>query len=103
MSWSKKKINLTEDSAALHLLQQIRDEAHRFAITAHRNKRQQQQIKSKLETIPGVGSARRAAILTYFGGFQALLKASTTEIAKVQGISKKMSLMIYEHLHSEDQ
>ncbi len=102
LSWRSDKLNLTEDSAALHLLQQVRDEAHRFAITAHRNKRQQQQIRSKLETIPGVGPARRAAILTYFGGFQSLSKASIEEITKVPGISRKMSVVIYSHLHGED-
>jgi excinuclease ABC subunit C len=102
LSWRTDKLNLMEDSAALHLLQQVRDEAHRFAITAHRNKRQQQQLRSKLETIPGIGSARRAALLTYFGGFQSLAKASAEDIAKVPGISKKMSVIVYAHLHGED-
>lgn len=88
------------ESGALHLLQQVRDEAHRFAITGHRARRAKARRKSPLEGIPGLGPKRRRELLRYFGGQQEIKKASEAEIAKVTGISKKLAEDIYEYLHS---
>ncbi|MGL6029935.1 MAG: excinuclease ABC subunit UvrC [Legionella sp.] len=95
-----REINLPEDSKALHLLQHIRDEAHRFAITAHRKKRQKTRTKSTLEEIEGVGGKRRQALLHRFGGIRELAKAPCEEIAKVPGISDSLALRIYQYFHS---
>ena len=88
---------LPEHSPALHLLQHIRDEAHRFAITTHRGQRQKARLESSLESIEGVGSKRRQALLRRFGGIRELSKASIEEIAKVEGISAKLAEKIYQH------
>lgn len=95
----QQEITLPIDSLALHLLQQIRDEAHRFAIAAHRKKRQKKSIASSLENIPGVGPKRRQALLRRFGGLRELSKAPVDEIAKVHGISEDLAVKIYEHLN----
>jgi len=93
MSWAP-------ESPALHLLQHIRDESHRFAITAHRKKRQKTTLSSTLNTIPGVGENRRHALLQRFGGLRELANASREEIAKVSGISDKLAMRIHEHFHN---
>lgn len=93
------EITLPTDSPALHLLQHIRDEAHRFAITTHRKKRQKVSLESSLETIDGIGAKRRQALLRRFGGLRELAKASVEEIAKVRGISQELAVRIYEHFH----
>ncbi|CEG57957.1 excinuclease ABC subunit UvrC [Legionella fallonii] len=95
-----REFTLPEDSKALHLLQHIRDEAHRFAITAHRKKRQKARLDSTLETIEGVGAKRRQALLHRFGGLRELAKAPMEEIAKVPGISEGLAQRIYHHFHS---
>lgn len=82
------------------LLQHIRDEAHRFAITKHRKKRAKARAISPLENIPGVGAARRKALLQHFGGWQLLKDASVEEIAKVSGISPALAAVIYQELHN---
>lgn len=100
--WGRnKEIHLEPDHPALHLIQQIRDEAHRFAITAHRKKRGKQQLQSKLDQIAGVGKKRRAALLQHFGGYAELKKASEAEIAAVQGVSAKLAKHIYAVLHEK--
>ncbi len=96
-----KEVVLPEVSPALHLLQQIRDEAHRFAITGHRQRRAKARKTSPLEQIPGLGPKRRRALLTYFGGQQALDRASEQQIAKVPGISRKLAADVYAALHNE--
>lgn len=100
LSDEDREITLPSDSPALHLLQHIRDEAHRFAITLHRQKRQKVSLDSSLETIEGIGSKRRQALLRRFGGLRELAKAPLDEIAKVQGISKHLASRIYEHFHA---
>ncbi len=95
-----KEIALPTESAALHLLQQIRDEAHRFAITGHRQRRSKARKQSPLEQIPGLGPKRRRELLRHFGGQQEISKASQAEITKVAGISKKLAENIYESLHN---
>lgn len=95
-----KEIAIPSESGALHLLQQIRDEAHRFAITGHRARRAKARKQSTLEEIPGLGPKRRRELLRYFGGQQEISKASESEIAKVAGISKKLAENIYAYLHN---
>ncbi|WP_445366094.1 excinuclease ABC subunit UvrC [Microbulbifer sp. ANSA001] len=98
---SNKELVLSADSAALHLIQQVRDEAHRFAITGHRARRDKKRRESPLEGIGGVGPARRRALLRHFGGLQEIKKATVTEIASVEGISRKLAQDIYSALHHE--
>ena len=88
-------------SPALHLLQQVRDEAHRFAITGHRQRRAKTRQQSPLEQIPGLGPSRRRELLKYFGGQQEIMRASEADLARTPGISKKLAAVIYESLHSE--
>lgn len=96
----KHAIHLDSDSLALHLIQQIRDEAHRFAITGHRKQRDKKRYTSVLESIPGIGAKRRREILHYFGGIQAINRASLEELANVPGISYSLAKRIFEALHT---
>lgn len=93
------KIQLPEDNKALHLIQQVRDEAHRFAITKHRAKRDKRRSTSVLEAIPGLGQKRRRDLLTHFGGIQGVLKASEKELTLVPGLGEMMARTIYKILH----
>ena len=97
-----REIAMKTESPGLHLLQQIRDEAHRFAITGHRQRRSKARRVSNLEGIPGLGPKRRRELLTHFGGQQAIMKASEEAIGKVDGISKKLAEIIYAELHNID-
>jgi excinuclease ABC subunit C len=90
---------LQADSAALHFIQRVRDEAHRFAITGHRRRRARRYRESILETVPGLGPARRRAILTHFGGLQGVMRAGVADMEKVSGVGVAMARSIYDHLH----
>ena len=93
------ELHLPPDSPALHLVQHIRDESHRFAITAHRNRRGKKRTTSALDGIDGVGPKRRRALLRHFGGAAQVKGASVEEIARVEGISHVMAENIYASLH----
>lgn len=94
-------IDLEPDDIALHLINYIRDEAHRFAITSHRSRRQKAQTHSRLEDIPGVGAKTRHKLLTHFGGLGEVKNAAVAELQKVPGISQKMAQTIYDFFHGE--
>jgi len=90
---------LPPDSRALHLIQRARDEAHRFAISGHRRKRARSRQTSMLESIAGLGPARRRTLLRHFGGLQGVLRAGTADLARVPGVGPALAAVIYEHLH----
>ncbi len=92
-------ITLPPDSPALHLVQQIRDEAHRFAITGHRQRRSKARTTSSLEQIPGLGPKRRRELLRQFGGLQGVRNAGVGDLEKVRGISRNLAERIYNNLH----
>ena len=95
-----EEIVLSPDNPGLHLIQHIRDESHRFAITAHRNRRDKKRKESSLEQIDGVGPKRRRALLRHFGGLARIESAASEELAKVEGISRKLADHIYGNLHN---
>jgi excinuclease ABC subunit C len=89
---------LPRDSPALHLIQQIRDEAHRFAITAHRQARSRARKRSPLEEVQGIGAKRRQRVIQHFGGMQGVARASVDDLQKVPGISKQLAQQIFDAL-----
>jgi excinuclease ABC subunit C len=96
-------VNLPSDSPALHLIQSIRDEAHRFAITGHRQRRDKARKRSVLEDIEGLGPKRRRALLSQLGGLQEVGKAGIEDIARVPGISHSLAQRIYDLFHGENE
>ena len=95
------EVDLKADSPALHLLQQVRDEAHRFAITGHRQRRAKSRKISPLEGIDGMGPKRRQKLLQQFGGLQEVQRAGVEDIAVVDGISESLAQKIYDVFHDE--
>jgi excinuclease ABC subunit C len=92
-------LTLPSDHPGLHLLQQIRDEAHRFAIQGHRARRGKARTTSTLQEIDGIGAVKRKALLSHFGGLKGLEKASVDDLARVPGISRALAQRIYAQLH----
>ncbi len=101
LSQAKLPFILPADSPALHLIQQIRDEAHRFAITGHRQRRGKARTRSPLEDIAGLGPKRRRSLLSQFGGLQEVARAGVEDLAKVSGISRELAQRIYDVFHGE--
>jgi excinuclease ABC subunit C len=99
----KIAMQLPADSPALLLIQQIRDEAHRFAITAHRQRRAKARSTSRLEQIPGLGPKKRRELLRQFGGLQGVIGAGVDDLVKVRGISRSLAESIYNDLHLDGQ
>lgn len=99
----EESILLDRKSPALHLIQRIRDEAHRFGITHHRSLRQKASIHSSLEDIPGIGKTRRRALLTHFKSVGRIAQASVEELCEAEGIGPAQARVIFEHYHREAQ
>lgn len=95
----EQALRLDDDDPALHLIQQVRDESHRFAITGHRGRRGKARTKSELDDIGGLGPVRRRNLLRRFGGMAQLRRASVDELAKVEGFSSALARRVYDHLH----
>jgi excinuclease ABC subunit C len=87
------------ESVSLRLVQRIRDEAHRFAIAGHRRRRARRFSESILETVPGLGPAKRRALLRHFGGLQGIMRAGVADLERAEGIGATLARSLYDHLH----
>jgi len=99
LSDGKMEKRLPPNSAALHLIQEVRDEAHRFAITGHRQRRKKTRNRSILEDVEGVGAKRRQQLIRHFGGLQGIARAGVEDLTKVVGINKNLAQKIYDTFH----
>ena len=98
---TKDAIRFRENSPVLFLIQQIRDEAHRFAITYHKQLRKKSGLRSMLDEIPGIGEKRKKALLTAFGSLKRLKEASVDELASVKGMSRRAAENLYEQINTD--
>ena len=98
----KTETSLAPNSPVLHLIQEIRDEAHRFAVTGHRQQRNRKRARSVLEDVEGVGSKRRRELIRYFGGLQGVSRAGVEELARAPGISHNLAKKIYASFHGDE-
>ena len=96
---NQEPFSLEHNSPLLHFLQRLRYEAHRFAITTHRTKRQKSLNVSKLDDVEGVGASRKKLLLNHFGSAQGVAKAALADLEAVKGISKSIAKKIYDHFH----
>jgi excinuclease ABC subunit C len=94
-----KPLVLSPNSPGLHLVQQVRDEAHRFAITGHRRRRAKSRVTSSLQNIPGIGNKKRQALLKHFGGLQGVERAGVDDLSRVSGINRTLAKRIHAALH----
>ena len=95
----KPSIQLSKTDPLLFFLQRLRDEAHRFAISSHRNKRSKNLVKSELDLIPGIGAKRKKTLLHTFGSKKGIMNAGINDLANVKGISKSLANNIYNYFH----
>ena len=102
LSGSRRPTILPADSSGLHLIQQVRDEAHRFAIAGHRQRRGRARTTSTIERIPGIGGKRRQALLKNFGGLREVACAGVEDLTRVPGISQELAQKIYDAFHGEE-
>ncbi|MDX1455810.1 MAG: excinuclease ABC subunit UvrC [Gammaproteobacteria bacterium] len=102
LAGSDKPLILAPDSPGLHLIQQVRDEAHRFAIAGHQHRRGKARRESTLESIEGLGPKRRQELLKAFGGLQGVSRAGIEDLSKVKGISGELAKRVYEYFHGSD-
>ena len=98
----KSEASLPGNSSALHLIQEIRDEAHRFAVTGHRRQRNTKRTKSVLEEVEGVGAKRRRELIRFFGGLQGVSRAGVEELARAPGISDNLAKKIHASFHGDE-
>jgi excinuclease ABC subunit C len=94
-----ESVQLPASHAALHLIQTVRDEAHRFAVAGHRARRAKPRSRSRLEDVPGIGPQRRRRLLAAFGGLQGVMAATVEDLCRVEGISRKLAEAIHDALH----
>jgi len=101
MPYTEGAIVLDKSSQGLYLLQRVRDEAHRFAVSYHRNLRQKTSIKSKLDSINGIGKIKKTKLIKKFGSIENIKKASISEISSIKNINEKLAMKIKEGLNSK--
>src|SRR5690606_19982378 len=94
-------IQLDERSSVLYFLQRLRDEAHRFAIGTHRQRRAKGMTRSALDEIEGIGPARKRALLQHFGSARGVSRAALADLEQVEGVSRTVAKRIYDHFHPE--